>query len=130
MAPGPSPEMPRNKLRETGFVSGWEIGPSMAMPTRPCPRRTNLGQTTLAPQLPHLFHGLSITKLSGLICKASERESSKNSQAPWCVTEPLDAAQAIMTLHRNITRPNKHERQTRPCPFIAHQKRKKKERKK
>lgn len=72
-APGPSPEMPRNKLWETGFVSGWEIGPSMAMPTRPWPRRTNSGQTTLAPQFPHLLHRLGVTKLTGLICKASEK---------------------------------------------------------
>lgn len=41
------------------------------------------------------------------------------------MTEPLDAAQAIMALHRDVTRPNKHKRQTGPCPFIAHQKRKK-----
>lgn len=72
-APGPTPEMPRHKLRKTGFVSGWGIGPSMAMPTRPWPRRTNLGQTTLAPQFPHLLHRLGVTELTGLICKASEK---------------------------------------------------------
>lgn len=124
MAPGPSPEVPRNKLRFPSQAGkqdqGRQCQPDRAhdMPMWAIPPRHLVFSSS--------FTSSALTKLAALICKASERESSKNSQALRCVTEPLDAAQAIMALHRNVTRPSKHEDKPDPVHSLHTSKAKKK----
>lgn len=69
VARGPSPAMPRNKIQEQNFLSGWETRPSTATPSQLCPHHPGFAQTPPAPWFPCLFSRLGIAKFSGLICE-------------------------------------------------------------